>query len=172
MYVLLLHYQVNHVYNLDCGRLINFQLIHWINTIFHRFKRNYRQSFEYLMIFIIGSVLRYTTQNYYKMKRNRDIFSAIIPMYIMSKIIGLAPFTLRNKQFRPYYGVVEFLQNAAVIGGLIYIAIVIDELNIRPGVDDLALKCELYLGNFIFSSIEITKIEYCLLRKNAFILII
>lgn len=98
------------------------------------------------------------------MKKPTNIYEILQPMYIISKILGLAPFNLKNHQLIPQYGPIIPLKMLIIVGGMCYIAVSVEGSKDITGIAAFALKCELYLGmknsktnwrfkisNFIFS---------------------
>lgn len=99
-----------------------------------------------------GSIdIKHFTLNKKAMKKNdhENIYNVILPIYVLSKILGLAPFTLTRKKLKPSYGPLIVFRIALVIGGMCYSAYVVETLQYKKGIAAVALKCELYLGNYI-----------------------
>lgn len=79
-----------------------------------------------------------------------SIYDIILPIYVLSKVLGLAPFTLRRKKLQTQFGLMTILQFIAIIGILSYLIISIERLKYHHGIGEIALKCELYLGKTHF----------------------
>nr|AVH87327.1 gustatory receptor 12 [Holotrichia parallela] len=84
-----------------------------------------------------------------KMNNSEDIYNTILPIYVISKILGLAPFKMTKKVFVIQCGPIVPLRIFIVTGIMCYIAVELEKKEYATGIAALALKCELYLGIFM-----------------------
>ncbi|KRT79786.1 hypothetical protein AMK59_6730 [Oryctes borbonicus] len=84
-----------------------------------------------------------------KLHEAEDIYDVILPIYILSKILGLAPFTIAKKILKPHFNPLTLVHILLVIGGMCYNAYLVETLEQQQKMVALALKCELYLGTLM-----------------------
>lgn len=79
-----------------------------------------------------------------------DIYDTLLPVYILSKILGLAPFYLKkidgSKHLVSSVGIIIVLRFCCVTGSMFYVAYLIDDLRLPYDLRGIALRCELCTG--------------------------
>ncbi|GLV37416.1 hypothetical protein CBL_10618 [Carabus blaptoides fortunei] len=82
-----------------------------------------------------------------------DLYDTVMPVFVLSKILGLAPFRLRgirgNRKFKSDLGLIIVLRFIGIIGAMLYVAHLIEELNFSFDLRSAALRCELYIGSIL-----------------------
>lgn len=91
-----------------------------------------------------------------------DVYDTIMPVFILSKILGLAPFHLRGirgkRKFHSDVGLIILLRFIGIIGTMLYLARLIEELNLPFDLRGMALRCELYMGTVLTATMLITAV--------------
>lgn len=86
----------------------------------------------------------------HKQLEELDLYDAIIPLYIISKIVGLAPFTLKGRRGKRKFvadvGTFVFIRIICILGAIAYVAYLLEAINLTFNISGVAIRCELYLG--------------------------
>lgn len=85
-------------------------------------------------------------------KRAEDLYDVMYPVFIISKILGLAPFQYNHKgkkSYSPHFGVITILRFILVVGVMCYVCFVMEEVNFSVNIGGMALRYELYFGTIM-----------------------
>lgn len=85
-------------------------------------------------------------------KQAEDIYDVMYPIFIISKILGLAPFQYNRKGQKSYtahFGVITILRYILILGVMCYICFVMDDINFSVNIGGMALRYELYFGTIM-----------------------
>ncbi|KAK4882102.1 hypothetical protein RN001_005421 [Aquatica leii] len=85
--------------------------------------------------------------------RKKDLYDAMLPIFVLSKILGLAPFRLDCKARRliPHCGPMIAIRFFLIIGVMCYVAVLVYDPKASINIGWLALRFELCLGATITS---------------------
>lgn len=85
-----------------------------------------------------------------KQAKELDLYDAIMPLYFVSKILGLAPFSLRGKRgkrkFVANVGAFVFIRIACIISAMAYVGYTVEKTHLPFDIGGVAIRVELYLG--------------------------
>lgn len=85
-------------------------------------------------------------------KKAEDLYDVMYPVFIISKILGLAPFQYNHKgqkSYSPHFGVITVLRFILVVGVMCYVCFVMEEVNFSVNIGGMALRYELYFGTIM-----------------------
>lgn len=85
-------------------------------------------------------------------KKAEDLYDVMYPVFIISKILGLAPFQYNHKGSKSYsvhFGVITILRFILVVGVMCYVCFVMEEVNFTVNIGGMALRYELYFGTIM-----------------------
>lgn len=84
-------------------------------------------------------------------RRAEDLYDVMVPVFLISKLLGLAPFYFNRKSriLKPHFGVVTVIRFVLIVGTMCYICFVMDELNFTQNMGGMALRYELYFSTLL-----------------------
>lgn len=93
-------------------------------------------------------------------RRAEDLYDVMVPVFLISKILGLAPFYFNRKtrELKPHFGIVTIVRFVLVVGTMGYICYVMDELNFTQNIGGMALRYELYFSTLMTAVVMILAI--------------
>lgn len=87
-----------------------------------------------------------------RIKQAQDLYDVMYPVFLISKVLGLAPFGYNRAEPRgyfPHFGVVTVVRFVLVVGTMCYVCFVMDELSFSVNIGGMALRYELYFGTIM-----------------------
>lgn len=107
-------------------------------------------------------------------RRAEDLYDVMVPVFIISKILGLAPFYFNRKtrELKPHFGIVTIVRFILIVGTMCYICYVMDELNFTQNIGGMALRYELYFSTLLTAVVMILAITNQKLAIGAIVEII
>lgn len=87
-----------------------------------------------------------------RIKRAQDLYDVMYPIFIISKVLGLAPYQLHLKDERrltAHIGIITIARFILIVGTMCYVCFVMDELNFSVNIGGMALRYELYFGTIM-----------------------
>lgn len=103
-----------------------------------------------------------SSSNYKKQAKGLDLYDAIIPLYYLSKVVGVAPFSLKGKRGKRKFvadvGAFVFIRIACIMSAMAYVAFLLEKTHLPFDIGGVAIRVELYLGTVLTAFVLILAI--------------
>lgn len=95
-----------------------------------------------------------------KKQNNPDLYDAILPLYILSKVLNLGPIHLRERENKKYFvssvGLNNFVHLLIILCPIFYGTHLVEKMEFNSGLRKAASRFELYMGMILTTVIIVT----------------